>query len=63
MSATTAALALARNALEVAEWAGDFCDDAACPVCLCRAFKQRHGEGCILAAALAALRALPPESP
>jgi len=34
------------------EWAGDFCDDPACPVCLCRAYKGIHTKDCALAKAL-----------
>ncbi len=38
--------------LKEVEYAGDFCDEAACPECLCRYFKG-HSKDCRLSALLA----------
>lgn len=57
-----AALRLAHTALNQAEWGGGETDEGMCPAC--GAYQWAHGahhQGCRLAAALAAIRALLPE--
>ena len=40
-----------KRILKSIEWAGDFCDEAACPLCLARHFKK-HDVTCLLGKAI-----------
>lgn len=41
-------LAEVLDVLRTVEWAGDFCDEPACPMCLVREFKGSHSPDCRL---------------